>query len=80
MRPSISTKLEAQVMSLSIDAAKAFDKLWSELFYKLIPITKPRTWRLLHCYYKESYSMLYFVNSNSETFKIKEEVKQGGIL
>ncbi len=66
---------------VSLDAAKAFDKLWRDgLFEKLKPVTEPCTWRLLHRYYEESFAVVGLEGFRSDKFKINEGVKQGGIL
>jgi len=66
---------------VSLDAAKAFDKLWRDgLFEKLKPVTDPCTWRLLHRYYEESFAVVGLEGFRSDKFKINEGVKQGGIL
>jgi len=45
---------------ISLDAAKAFDKLWRDgLFYKIKPRTEAGVWRILHQYYGESYAVVY---------------------
>ena len=67
--------------AVSLDAAKAFDKLWRDgLFFKLIPWTEPGIWRLLYRYYNESFVMVILDDFKSDVFKISEGVKQGGIL
>ncbi len=44
---------------VSLDAAKAFEKVWRDgLFEKLKPVTDPCTWRLLHRYYEESFAVV----------------------
>ena len=66
---------------VSLDAAKAFDKLWRDgLFFKLMDKTDSSIWRLLHKYYSESFVIVAVDGSKSESFKISEGVKQGGIL
>ncbi len=67
--------------AVSLDAAKAFDKLWRDgLFFKLIPWTEPVIWRLLYRYYNESFIMVILDDFKSDVFKVNEGVKQGGIL
>ena len=64
--------------AVSLDAAKAFDKLWRDgLFFKLIPWTEPGIWRLLYRYYNESFVMVILDDFKSDVFKISERVKQG---
>ena len=42
--------------SVSLDAAKTFDKLWRNgVFFKLIDHISSHIWRILYCYYKYSY-------------------------
>jgi hypothetical protein len=66
---------------ISLDAAKAFDKMWREgLFFKLKRDTEPATWRLLYNYYKISQVMVKVDGQVSETFRTTQGVKQGGIL
>jgi hypothetical protein len=66
---------------VSLDAAKAFDKLWRDgLFYKLIPRTDASVWRPLYQYYGESSAIMNVEGYRSTPFKINEGVKQGGIL
>lgn len=44
---------------VSLDAAKAFDKLWRKsLFFKLINRMDPSLWRLLYNYYDHSQTMV----------------------
>ncbi len=66
---------------ISLDAVKAFDKLWRDgLFYKLVPKTEAGVWILLHRYYEESYTIVSVEGFRSDAFKINEDVKQGWIL
>jgi hypothetical protein len=66
---------------VSLDAAKAFDKLWRDgLFFKLIPWTEAVVWRLLYHYYAMSYVAVDVDGCRSDVFKISEGVKQGGVL
>jgi hypothetical protein len=67
--------------AVSLDAAKAFDKLWrTGLFFKLIGEIDPFLWRILYEYYKESYILVLIDGTRSEMFRTTEGVKQGGIL
>ena len=66
---------------VSLDAAKAFDKLWRDgLFYKLISWTEAPIWRLLYHYYAVSCVVVDVDGARSEVFKISEGMKQGGVL
>ena len=67
--------------SVSLDAAKAFDKLWRVgLFYKLIDCTDPIIWRILFNYYFDSFIIVCVDGLLSNPFRTSEGVKQGGIL
>jgi hypothetical protein len=66
---------------LSLDAEKAFDKLWRDgLFYKLIKKLEKREWLILKRYYNDSEAKIICNNQFSDQFKIVTGVKQGGIL
>jgi hypothetical protein len=65
----------------SLDASKAFDKLWrAGLFFKMIGKLDPPLWRILYNYYSISKIIVRFNNEKSGVIKISEGVKQGGIL
>ena len=65
----------------SLDASKAFDRLWRDgLFFKLIGIIPDVIWRALYKYYKASCGMIKIDNQLTQKFKISEGVKQGGII
>ena len=67
--------------SVSLNAAKAFDKLWRNgLFFKLIDHINPIIWRILYCYYKYSYIIVSVEGFVTTPFLTSEGVKQGGIL
>ena len=67
--------------SVSLDAAKAFDKLWRVgLFYKLIDYVDPVIWRILFNYYSDSFIIVCVDGLLSDPFRTSEGVKQGGIL
>lgn len=52
---------------VSLDATKAFDKLWrSGLFHKLINKIDPTLWRVIYSYYKESKIIVQINNKLSE--------------
>jgi hypothetical protein len=69
------------VFVISLDASKAFDKLWrAGLFHKIKPFMDPGLWRLLYNYYSKSSIIVKFNNEKSEIIKTSEGVKQGGIL
>ena len=64
---------------VSLDAAKAFDKLWRDgLFYKLKDITEPAVWRVLRNYYSVSHVTVCYSGLESDIFQTNEGVKQGG--
>jgi hypothetical protein len=66
---------------VSLDAAKAFDKLWRNgLFYKLIDRVDKAIWRILFNYYNDSHIMICADGLKSESFKTYEGLKQGGII
>ena len=72
---------KSNVHVVSLDAAKAFDKMWRQgLFYKLINNLEPAIWRLLFNYYNSSYIIVRSEGKKSDKFKTSEGVKQGGIL
>ena len=65
----------------SLDAEKAFDKVWREgMFYKLIDKINPILWVLLYKYYESSKGIIQAEYSFSDSFDIICGVKQGGIL
>jgi hypothetical protein len=67
----------------SIDAEKAFDKVWRDgLFYKLTNRLPPTIWNLLKTYYDSSKGTVTLDNSGllSDLISINCGVKQGGIL
>ena len=66
---------------VSLDAAKAFDHVWRDgLFYKLLKRVDKPFWRTLLLYYRSSTGRININGSKSDSFKINEGVKQGGIL
>lgn len=66
---------------ISLDAAKAFDKMWRQgLFYKLMKDTDAMTWRLLYEYYSISKAVVRVDGQTSCIFKTTQGVKQGGTL
>ena len=65
----------------SLDATKAFDKLWrSGLFYKLKDKIDEFTWRAILSYYNESKIIVKLNGLSSETHQTTEGAKQGGVL
>ena len=74
-------RVNSKVHLISLDASKAFDKLWrSGLFYKLIDVVEPPIWRLLLSYYAKSKLTVSFNGKFSKVFDTQEGVKQGGII
>jgi hypothetical protein len=72
---------KSTVFLSSLDASKAFDRLWRNgLFYKLLDKIPIVYWRGLFAYYKQSKAIINFNGEKSESFDISEGVKQGGIL
>ena len=66
---------------ISLDAVKAFDKLWREgLFFRLKDFIDPGSWRILYAYYQSSTALVSVNGIRSSVFKTKQGVKQGGIL
>jgi retron-type reverse transcriptase len=71
----------SNVHVVSLDAAKAFDKLWRKgLFHKLKSKLDPAIWRLLYNYYAASIVMVSIDGFYSEKFQTTEGVKQGAVL
>ena len=71
------------VIVASLDAEKAFDKVWRDgLFFKLIDQMELPIWNLLKIYYDSSQGVIRDKIGNifSELFKIESGVKQGGFL
>ena len=65
----------------SLDATKAFDKLWrAGMFYKLKNRMHPGLWRVLYTYYTKSMIIVKYNGQRSELIRTTEGVKQGGIL
>ena len=66
---------------VSLDAAKAFDKLWRDgLFLKLIDKMESSIWRILYKYYTNSHIIVSVDGLRSNSFATMEGCKQGGIL
>lgn len=71
----------SKVYVVSLDASKAFDKLWRDgLFYKLINVIDDKIWRILYKYYQLSKIKIKYDEEKSNIFTINEGVKQGGVL
>lgn len=71
----------SQCYVVSLDASKAFDKLWREgLFYKLMDKIPDIIWRSLYLYYQNSTGLVNIKSSKSDLFEIRQGVKQGGVL
>ena len=65
---------------VSLDASKAFDKLWSfGTFFKLIDKVSPCIWRILFNYCQKS-KIFVTVDGNSRLFETPEGFKQGGTI
>ena len=66
----------------SLDAEKAFDKVWRDgLFFKLMDKLEPTHWVILKKYYDLSKGVITLSDfSLSELIEINCGVKQGGIL
>ena len=74
-------KGDSPIHVVSLDAVKAFDKLWrAGLFYKLKEKIEPCAWRMLFAYYASSTAIVSADGVRSSAFKTTEGVKQGGIL
>ena len=66
---------------ISLDAEKAFDKLWRNgLFYKLKNKLDKRDWLILKKYYDGSTAEIICNGEVSNAFKVVTGVKQGGVL
>ena len=66
---------------VSLDAEKAFDKLWRfGLFHKLMKKLNKREWLILKRYYDSSEAKIINNDAQSNIFKVVTGVKQGGIL
>ncbi|CAF0857609.1 unnamed protein product [Brachionus calyciflorus] len=71
----------SKVHLISLDATKAFDRLWRDgLFYKLIGKIPKELWRILYLYYKNSKIKVKLNGIVSESVSTYEGVKQGGVL
>jgi hypothetical protein len=71
----------SQVYLASLDAQKAFDKLWRiGLFHKLNGKIPDILWRIIFDYYSKSSIMVRLNNIKSDLFQTTGGVKQGGIL
>ena len=71
----------SKVKAVSLDAEKAFDKLWTDgLFYKLHDKMEHDFWFLLKTYYDQSKAIININGNESDLFRIGCGVKQGGIL
>lgn len=65
----------------SLDAQKAFDKLWRAGLFKKLKNSIPEIfWRTLYNYYEASKIVVKFDGKKSNPIKITDGVKQGGIL
>ena len=65
----------------SLDASKAFDRLWrAGLFFKLIGQLPDSIWRVLFAYYRSATAVVKVGSKYSSIFVVQEGVKQGGLL
>ena len=77
------TENDSGVIVASLDAEKAFDKVWRDgLFFKLIDKMESPIWNLLKKYYDSSRGVILdeITNTFSDPFDIETGVKQGGHL
>ena len=77
------TENDSGVIVASLDAEKAFDKVWRDgLFFKLIDKMECSIWNLLKKYYDSSKGVILdeITNTFSDPFDIETGVKQGGHL
>ena len=76
------TENRSGIKIVSLDAEKAFDKVWRDaLFFKIINKMDSTFWYLLKIYYDSSQGTIDLGNGIlSELFPITVGVKQGGIL
>ncbi len=66
---------------ISLDAEKAFDKLWRPgIFYKLIERFNRQDWIVLKQYYDISRACVENNEEKTQLFKVINGVKQGGII
>jgi hypothetical protein len=66
---------------ISLDAEKAFDKLWRPgLFYKLIKRLSNQDWLVLKEYYDKSNACVENIGKITGLFMVVNGVKQGGVL
>ena len=74
-------KGKSDIFAASLDASKAFDKLWrAGLFEMMIEKAEPVYWRILYRYYCESKIIVKIMDKTSKALPTTEGVKQGGIL
>ena len=72
---------KSNIHIVSLDAEKAFDKVWREgLFFKLKNHMEPALWRLLFNYYSCSKIVVKYENTKSNPISTTQGIKQGGIL
>ena len=71
----------SKIHVLSLDATKAFDKMWRVgLFFKLIGKVSRPIWRILYNYYNVSKIVVKYDGQLSDVLQCTEGVKQGGVL
>ena len=74
-------KGKSPLFLVSLDATKAFDKLWrSGLFYKLKDKIDEFTWRAILLHYNQSKIIVKINGLTSETIETTEGCKKGGVL
>jgi hypothetical protein len=74
-------KGNSEIKIVSLDATKAFDKLWrAGLFYKLYNKIDLWIWRSLVSYYEKSGIIVKIGKEKSKVVKTTQGVKQGGVL
>ena len=76
------TENKAGIKIASLDAEKAFDRVWRDgFFYKLIDKLSPTLWTILKIYYDSAKGCIELSDEIfSDLFSINIGVKQGGIL
>jgi hypothetical protein len=74
-------KGKSDIFVVSLDASKAFDKLWrAGLFKMMLGKAEPIYWRILYNYYSDSKMIVKIKDKTSNAIRTTEGVKQGGVL